>query len=1522
MCICMIFTLLPFSVFADNTAGDAEQSVSVESSGDNGVKLKKTVAKQDDDTYKVTLEQYVTGTVTPGKATPIDVVLVLDVSGSMAETQESFTSITYEATYNVTAYRDSYGHGHGYEKNTYYVQVGDEYKAVQWCDKCRAYADANQWQHEKWDRDKRDYVVLHTTKYTPKTSADDTAANHVQFFELKNSTTEITKLDALKNAVNGFINTIAEKNSDSRIAIVKFASNKSTQTGNDTYEMTYWGKKINENYTQIVKTLTAVNNTTNVTALKNAVTALNAGGATHADWGLEKAQEAFGTATAPADRQRVVIMFTDGVPTSTDTFDEDVANTAISNAKTLKSDTYGAKVYTIAVYKDATVSDMLPGDYGINRYMHLVSSNYPTATSMSSTGDGNPKGGYYMVAANEKELSDAFTKIGDAEGTPAIDLGSTAVLTDVVAGNFKAPANTTDVKVYTEDHDGNGSFSNRQELSDARVSISGQSVTVTGFDYSANYVSTEVHPNTTNDYGKKLVVEFTIKVDRDKTYGGTQPTNAGADIKPAPDKDPVASVENPVMPVSITQPNISDVKKTKPYDGDGFDIKSVFENEIASAVPTDGSKNEYVTITYTIKDSEGNEVGTYTIADKGTNGKWDPATDLTTPADVGEYNYTVICTISDAKTDNPHAATVSADGTMKFTITERGGLTVAGTAYNDMYDGDSHGEAAVAMIDGKPVTDGVTIKYKVDNGEWTTTVPTVKDVADSTTVQVKAEKTGYKTAEATYTLTVTQRQVTLTSDSASKPYDGTPLTRPNVTVSGDGFVEGEVSDIKAIGTVTNISDGEVDNTITYTKNQSFKASNYDITEKIGKLSIVSPNTVVVTIKGNEETVIYNGKEKTATGYTVESISSEVYTSADFKLADGSAAEVKAVNAKATPYYMGLTADSFVNINPNFSEVVFVVTDGSLTINPRPLIIEGESSDPATITYDGQEHSYSKFWAVETDENSGLVLDHKIAGDIKYLLTGKNASSYTGAFTGAAKIMSGEEDVTENYIIEYAPGEMTIVPAEKIVVKIIGNHKEVTYNGQEQSVNGFEYEVDDETVKVALKEGHYAIATGTDANKTYYMYLSDDDFVVTHNNYKEVSIEIVDGWLKINPRTPVRPPVITDRITVTITGNSDNVVYDGTEHNVKGYTVEISDSRYTEKDFTFSGKDIASGVNAGSYEMGLKADQFKNLNGGFSNIEFVIKADGVLTITPMDLTITAGSKDGIAPVTCNEYESTDLAKGDVIESVKITGEQLEPGQSPNVASDAVIKNAKGEDVTKNYNIKYVDGTLKAVEPLNKEDHFNYIVGYTDGTIRPNNNITRAEVAAIFFRLLTDEARSTFMTDDCSFSDVAQGAWCRRSIATLTNAEIISGYTDGTFKPNAPITRAELATIIARFAKLDVNTKTFSDINGHWAQKYIELAAGNGWIDGYTDGTFRPNQNIKRAETFAMINRVLDRVTESNSDLLPTDQMNMWSDNMDFDAWYYRDVQEATNNHKAERVGDSIYEKWTEKLPDIDWAAIQL
>ena len=587
------------------------------------------------------------------------------------------------------------------------------------------------------------------------------------------------------------------------------------------------------------------------------------------------------------------------------------------------------------------------------------------------------------------------------------------------------------------------------------------------------------------------------------------------------------------------------------------------------------------------------------------------------------------------------------------------------------------------------------------------------------------------------------------------------------------------------------------------------------------------------------------------------------------------------------------------------------------------------SNSGKFTYNGKDHSVSGYDVItKADNGKDVKVDAEFIG-VSASRTEKDVGSYPVTFKFKGNLVDkegliGKIDSNLYYIVsDVKEGTLTIEKIkDEVTVKITGNTKTVTYNGKEHNVTGYATDVGDKPITVALKDGKVAEAKGTDVG-TYYMQLTAADFVVTSDIYANIKVIVEDGWLKINrrPMPPVNPP-ITDKITVEITGNSDSVVYDGIEHSVKDYTVKISDSRYTEKDFTFSGKALASGVNAGTYEMGLKADQFKNTNARFKNVEFIIKADGVLTITQRPLTITAGSAEGIAPVTCDKYTVEGLATGDKVDSVKITGIQSEPGESPNVASDAVIKNAKGEDVTANYKITYVNGVLKAIEVLNKEIHFNYVIGYTDGTIRPSNNISRAEVATIFFRLLTDEARTQYDKTTSSFSDIKDGAWCCRAIATLTNMGIIKGYTDGSFQPNKSITRAELATIIARFAKLDVNTKTFSDITGHWAQKNIELAAGNGWINGYTDGTFRPNKSIIRAETFAMINRVLDRQTENVSDLLPTSEMNMWSDNMNENAWYYKDVQEATNYHKCDRVGDSVYEKWTEKVPDIDWASYQI
>lgn len=219
-------------------------------------------------------------------------------------------------------------------------------------------------------------------------------------------------------------------------------------------------------------------------------------------------------------------------------------------------------------------------------------------------------------------------------------------------------------------------------------------------------------------------------------------------------------------------------------------------------------------------------------------------------------------------------------------------------------------------------------------------------------------------------------------------------------------------------------------------------------------------------------------------------------------------------------------------------------------------------------------------------------------------------------------------------------------------------------------------------------------------------------------------------------------------------------------------------------------------------------------------------------------------------------------------------------------------------------------------LNKTDHFAYVIGYPDGTVHPNGQITRAEVATIFFRLLRDEVRDGAFTTSNTYSDVAYGKWYNNPISTMSALGIITGYPDGTFKPNKPITRAEFAAIAARFDETQSGkSATFSDVIGHWAAKEIGIAYYNDWIKGYPDGTFKPDQNITRAEAMTLINRVLERKPESPADLLTN--MNKWTDNMDTSKWYYLDVQEATNSHGYTRKTFN-YELWRQMLNDPDWS----
>ena len=259
-----------------------------------------------------------------------------------------------------------------------------------------------------------------------------------------------------------------------------------------------------------------------------------------------------------------------------------------------------------------------------------------------------------------------------------------------------------------------------------------------------------------------------------------------------------------------------------------------------------------------------------------------------------------------------------------------------------------------------------------------------------------------------------------------------------------------------------------------------------------------------------------------------------------------------------------------------------------------------------------------------------------------------------------------------------------------------------------------------------------------------------------------------------------------------------------------------------------------------------------------------------------------------------------------------------GKKHHSSSDDNNNSSKDENKDKDNNKDNNTGETtptKVPALLNGSNHFAYVVGYKDGNVRPQGNITRAETAAIFFRLLKEEVRSENLSKHNDFSDVTEDSWYNTAVSTMAGMNILKGRTANSFVPQAPITRAEFAAICARFdsGRAEENSG-FTDISGHWAEKEIERAATLGWVSGYTDGSFHPDAPITRAEAMTLINRVLCRMPETKADLL--DSMTKWPDNQP-GAWYYLAVQEATNSHTYEQK-DSKYETWTALTAEPDWS----
>ena len=608
-------------------------------------------------------------------------------------------------------------------------------------------------------------------------------------------------------------------------------------------------------------------------------------------------------------------------------------------------------------------------------------------------------------------------------------------------------------------------------------------------------------------------------------------------------------------------------------------------------------------------------------------------------------------------------------------------------------------------------------------------------------------------------------------------------------------------------------------------------------------------------------------------------------------------------------------------------VTAAMTEVTLTVYYKmPLTIK---ADDAAKMYDGTPLTCPTFTVtglVNGDQTEGITLSMTADSTITNAGTQANTIDET-TVTG----------IKEYYKVSYQPGTLTITPnTDEIIVTITGNKDTKQYTGSEQSVTGFTADVGDKPITVALKEGKEAIAKGTDVGE-YKMGLTVDDFTVASKNYSNIKVEVVDGFLEITPNT--------DEITVTITGNNNTKPYTGSEQSVTGFTTDVGDKPITVS-LNTAGKDTAKGTNVGKYTMGLTKDDFTVTSANYSNIKVEV-IDGFLEITPNDSVEInvkiVGKNDsrtytGLMQKVEGFTYTVDVKGTDVTVALKDGKKAVAEGLSAGTYHMGLTK--EFFDVTsKNYsNIKvevvdgflvinytpYVPPTVKIEDDdalgLNTTDHFAYIIGYPDGTVQPNGQITRAEVATIFFRLLTEDVRTANLSRSNSYFDVAASEWYNTAVSTLSSMGIITGYPDGTFRPNAYITRAEFAAIAARFDPSgDKTTASFRDILNHWAKDEISIAYNNSWVDGYPDGTFGPQRNITRAETMTLVNRVLNRRPETEEDLLP--EMTIWTDNANPNAWYYLAVQEATNSHYYKFKTNSKYEKWTELRENRDWTQLE-
>lgn len=1293
MAIVMVMTLLPTSALAADGVGEPSET-------NSGAVFSKTVHQENNGDVKITLEAWATGqTVQTTKQQPLDIVLVLDQSGSMANNFDKKTS----------------------------------------------------------------------------------------------------RQAAMKNAVNGFIDKVAKNYTEGaahRISIVTFGSEA----------------KVLQNWTKV-----DANGTDD---LKNKVSGLpeTPAGATNVAEGMTKAQTQL--SNAQKDHKKVVVVFTDGVPTTHSDFSTKVATNAIETAKALKDNQ--TEIYTIGIfngvnanqlygekwaylfYKDVPCTGEVGSYWGGssaaslfggndfadidvaagNRFLNYLSSNFAEVTSIGvERGRYDPSNtlvdgtgykitqnfdrfssDYYLTATDSASLNNVFTQISQNINSAVNEkLDTTAVVKDTMTEYFNLPANTDDIKVYTQNYKGNNQWEETRQPITATVAISNKTVTVKGYDYAKNFVSEKAKSD--SSYGQKLVIEFTITPDRAKLAQDEAvkvDTNTGAGL---------------------------------------------YLGETAVATGESG-KASFCGVKYDANGGEGDVPPTQI----GANG-----TEFTVPASCTtlKKNKAVLLGFSAEKKD-----LVTSESEAAGVVTE--------------YAPDKDKLALLYAVWAEDKNDDGTPDYKekkytityeantedtVNNMPMPAKVDNVLAGTEQTVSTVKPTREGYTFSkwQGPEDLTVTDNKFTMPDKDVTFTAQWTPN---DVTITFDANGGAWAADVA----------GYTMNADKTKASKTYKPS--DVVTKIPTDPVQAGKTFngwYIMVSGKKEPVVWTSFIK---AQLIHQHGGVIY--ADWT---GAAPAGQCTYTTRQHYINEKGVEELaVNIMVQSAEKGTKISD---------LIKHLENNQ----TYYGQNYFYDRTkTTVNGDaynaETMTLDTDGK-AIDLYYYLDE----------------WGGKDDET--------PGD-NIPDCQQAVVNFLADpNGTVSKDGATQVF----------TLKKG-EDGKYSDSV-TPANVT----------PIPNENF------VFDIWTKDNGETGVNPFVAQtlnggDKVTYTAHFAADKIGSENKPDNIPDKYQAV----------------VTYKVVGGTWKDGKTDDQVQVFTLKTKNKETGVWEDAN-PAPVLGETIPTGMISSYSRTASQSWDKDITKDTKVTESVTYTY-TFTKGSSGGGSSGG----GGGRKPT-------VDIPDDVPTGLNGDDHFAYIVGYPDGNVKPGGNITRAEVATIFFRLLTEDVRTANSTQANSLSDVSRGQWFNHAISTLSSMGIVKGNPDGTFDPDAPITRAEFAAIAARFDDKNTNnTSNFSDIASHWAKDEIGVAANKGWINGYPDSTFRPDQYITRAEAMTLVNRVLNRLPEKSEDLL--DDMIKWPDNADASVWYYLAVQEATNSHDYSDKSDADkYEKWTKLRENRDWTELE-